>query len=79
MNSITGPIAGRARSGFRFARGTASANASRTIRRCTPSFRATPFTVPTPCSYSRRIASNNSTVALFLPIRPPPASSRCLA
>jgi len=29
-----------------------------TIRRCTPNFRATPLIVPTPCSYSRRIAEN---------------------
>jgi hypothetical protein len=42
---------------------------------CTPSFRATPFTVPGPCSYSRRICSNNSTVALFLAIRPTPRLS----
>jgi len=33
-------------------------------RRCTPSFRATPRTVPTPNSYSRRISSYRSTLAL---------------
>ncbi len=34
-------------------------------RRCIPSFFATPFMVPTPCSYSRRICSNNSTLTLL--------------
>ena len=38
--------------------------ASRTIRRCTPSFFATPAIVPMPNSYSRRICSNNSTFTL---------------
>ena len=36
----------------------------------TPNFRATPFIVPTPCSYSRRICSNNSTFCLLFN-RPP--------
>ena len=35
-----------------------------TIRRCAPSFLATPKIVPTPSKYSRRIFSNNSTLAL---------------
>ena len=52
------------RSGFLHRGGTACAIASRTIRRCTPSFRATPRIVPTPNSYSRRISSYNSTLAL---------------
>ena len=50
--------------------GSALLTASRTIRRCTPNFLATPTIVPTPCSYSRRICSNNRTLA--------PLSNRCL-
>jgi hypothetical protein len=38
--------------------------ASPTIRRCTPNFFATPVMVPMPNSNSRRICSNNSTLAL---------------
>src|ERR1700730_2314316 len=34
------------------------------MRRCTPNFRATPITDPTPNSYSRRICSYSSTLAL---------------
>ena len=44
--------------------GNALPIASRTIRRCTLSFLATPAIVPTPNSYSRRISSNSSTLAL---------------
>ncbi len=44
--------------------GNALLIASRTIRRCTPSFLATPAIVPIPNSYSRRICSYNSTFAL---------------
>ena len=44
--------------------GSALPIASRTIRRCTPSFLVTPTIVPTPNSYSRRISSNSSTLAL---------------
>ena len=46
--------------------GTALPIASRTIRRWTPNFRATPLIVPTPCSYSRRICSNSSTFLFLL-------------
>ncbi len=52
------------RSVFFLCAGTAWRTASRTMRRCTPSFRATPITDPTPNSYSRRICSYNSTLAL---------------
>ena len=38
--------------------------ASRTMRRCTFIFLATPAIVPTPNSYSRRISSNSSTLTL---------------
>src|SRR5271155_590696 len=44
--------------------GNALLIASRTIRRCTPIFLATPAIVPIPNSYSRRICSYNSTFAL---------------
>src|SRR3989442_6307046 len=64
MKGIAGASRGRLRSGFWRRAGPASPNASRTIRRCTPSFLATPKTVPTPNSYSRRISSNSSTLAL---------------
>ncbi len=43
--------------------GSAPFSASRTIRRCTLNFLATPTIVPTPCSYSRRTCSNNRTLA----------------
>ena len=46
-------------------RGMASPSASRTIRRWIPSFLATPLIVPSPYSYSRRICSNSSTLALL--------------
>src|ERR1051326_9214374 len=64
MNGVAGASRGRFRSGFLRRDGTAFPNASRTIRRCTPSFLATPRIVPTPNSYSRRISSNSSTLAL---------------
>ena len=54
----------RRRAGFLRGGGSALATASRTIRRCTPSLRATPLIVPTPNSYSRRISSNSSTLLL---------------
>jgi len=44
--------------------GKALAIASRTIRRCTFTFLATPAIVPPPNSYYRRISSNSSTLAL---------------
>jgi hypothetical protein len=40
------------------------------MRRCIPNFLAIPRIVPSPCSYSRRICSNSSTLAL-LSTRPP--------
>ena len=68
----------RGRSVFFRGFGNALPMASRTIRRCTPSFWATPAIVPTPNSYSRRICSNNSTLALQSnespPLRASPAS-----
>ena len=64
MKGIAGASRGRFRSGFFRRDGTALPNASRTIRRCTPIFLATPNTVPAPNSYSRRISSNSSTLAL---------------
>jgi hypothetical protein len=51
--------------------GSALPIASRTILRCTPSFLATPVIVPTPNSYSRRICSNSSTLALQSNESPP--------
>ena len=51
--------------------GNALPIASRTIRRCTLSFLATPRIVPIPNSYSRRICSNNSTLALQSNESPP--------
>ena len=47
------------------AAGIALESAFRTSRRCTPSFRATARIVPAPCSYSRRICSYSSTLALL--------------
>jgi hypothetical protein len=52
------------RSVFLRSAGTAFLTASRTIRRCTPNFRAIPITEPTPNSYSPRICSYSSTLAL---------------
>jgi hypothetical protein len=43
-----------------------------------PELRAIPRTVPSPCSYSRRICSNNSTFAL-LSNRPPVPGRRLLS
>lgn len=51
----------RGRSVFLRGFGNALPIASRTIRRCTPSFFAAPAIVPTPNSYSRRICLNKST------------------
>ena len=66
INPITGSSRGFFRFGLFLAGGTASPKAWRTIRRCTPSFRATPWIVPTPNSCSRRISSNNSTFDLLV-------------
>ena len=52
MKSMTGPTRGRLRFGAGFRTGTALLSASLTSRRCTPSFRATPWIDPAPNSYS---------------------------
>src|SRR5262249_21787384 len=70
IGPTSGPSRGRGRGAAACTRGTALPNASRTSRRCTPNFRATPWIVPSPNSYSRRISSNSSTVA-FLRFMPP--------
>src|SRR5450759_4815680 len=54
----------RGRSTFFRRAGNALPIASRTIRRCTFSFLATPAIVPMPNSYSLRICSNSSTFVL---------------
>jgi hypothetical protein len=64
MNPDTAAIFTCGRSVFFLRAGVALRTASRTIRRCTPSLRAIPIIVPAPNSYSRRICSNNSTLAL---------------
>ena len=64
INATAGAIFTDGRSVFFRRAGTAFRTASRTMRRCTPSFRATPITDPTPNSYSRRICSYSSTLAL---------------
>jgi len=65
MNPAAGPSFGLSRGAVLRGGGTAFATASRTIRRCTLNFRATPLILPTPCSYSRWICSNNSTFCLL--------------
>src|SRR6266568_3178691 len=65
MKAIAGSSFGRTLSTIFRSFGTASASASRTMRRWIPSFRATPLMVPTPNWYSRRIASNSSTSFLL--------------
>src|SRR5438034_4008369 len=72
MNAATGSSRGQGRTGGAFCRGTALCTASRPSRRCTPNFRATPWIVPRPNSYSRRICSNSSTVAFLRRISPLP-------
>src|SRR5664280_1190305 len=74
MNGIAGSSLGRALSTLIRSFGTASASASRTMRRWIPNFRATPLIVPTPNWYSRRIASNSSTS--FLLFKPSPSGTR---
>jgi hypothetical protein len=54
---VTGPRLGRARVGRFRSHGSALCSASRTIRRWTPSVRATPLIVPIPHSYSRLICA----------------------
>ncbi len=70
MNSRTGPSFGLLLAGTLRSGGIALANACRTIRRCVFNFLATPWIVPTPNRYSRRISSNSSTLRL-LSIGPP--------
>src|ERR1700683_5364723 len=65
INGTAGPSSGRSRSGTFRSAGIALASAFRTSRRCTPNFRATARIVPAPCSYSRRICSYSSTLALL--------------
>src|SRR5712692_6225331 len=65
INGIAAASLGRSRSGIFRSGGIALASALRTSRRCTPSFRATARIVPPPCSYSRRICSYSSTLALL--------------
>src|ERR1035437_3817268 len=76
MNGIAPASFGRSRSGIFRSRGIALARASRTIRRWTPNFLATPLIVPAPCSYSRRICSYNSTLALLFSKPYPPSGLR---
>src|SRR5437016_527651 len=64
IKGITACSFGCGRSVFLRGLGKALAIASRTIRRCTFTFLATPAIVPTPNSYSRRISSKSSTLAL---------------
>jgi len=73
MNSITGPSLGLFRTGILRSGGIALLSACRTIRRCTPNRLATPWIVPTPCRYSRRICSNSSTLHLLSIGLPVPA------
>src|SRR5437879_9879803 len=65
MKGMAGTSFGLARTALLRSRGRALPRASRTIRRWIPSFLATPWIVPVPCSYSRRICSNSSTLALL--------------
>lgn len=72
MKSATAPSFGFRRSGVFRSGGIALAYACRAIRRCTRNFFATPWIVPAPCAYSRRICSNSSTFAFLsigLPVR----------
>src|SRR5947209_7127198 len=64
MNGIAAVIFQCGRSTFFRGTGSALEIASRTMRRCTFSFFATPAMVPMPNSYSLRICSNNSTFDL---------------
>src|SRR5437667_537709 len=64
IKGITACSFGCGRSVFLRGLGKALAIASRTLRRCTFTFLATPAIVPTPNSYSRRISSKSSTLGL---------------
>src|ERR1035438_3779408 len=65
INGIAGASFGRSRSGTFRSAGIALASARRTSRRCTPNFRDTARILPEPCSYSLRICSYSSTLALL--------------
>jgi hypothetical protein len=64
MNAIAATSFRRGLATFFRGLGKALPTASRTIRRCTPNFLATPTIVPVPNSYSLRICSNSSTFDL---------------
>jgi hypothetical protein len=70
MNARTGPSFGLLRAGVLRTGGIALPSACRTILRCVFNFLATPWIVPAPNRYSRRISSNSSTLRL-LSIGPP--------
>src|SRR6266545_4646402 len=65
MKSRTASSFGELRCGVLRGAGKALLMASRTMRRWTLNFLATPEIVPTPNSYSRRISSNSSTLFLL--------------
>src|SRR5665213_1722937 len=65
INGIAGASFGCSRSGTFRSAGIALSSARRTSRRCTPNFRDTARIVPEPCSYSLRICSYSSTLALL--------------
>src|SRR4030095_11454770 len=65
MKSRTASSFGELRCGVFRGAGNALLMASRTMRRWTLNFLATPEIVPTPNSYSRRISSNSSTLFLL--------------
>src|SRR5262245_32837432 len=65
MNSRTRSSFGELRWGVLRGAGNALLMASRTMRRWTLNFLATPEIVPTPNSYSRLISSNSSTLFLL--------------
>src|ERR1039458_1021235 len=65
INGIAGASFGCSRSGTFRSAGIALSSARRTSRRCTPNFRDTARIVPGPCSYSLRICSYSSTLALL--------------
>src|SRR5580692_6273405 len=64
MNATATPNFQRGRCTFFRGAGKALPIASRTMRRCTFNFLATPEIVPTPNSYSLRICSKSSTFVL---------------
>ena len=70
MNSRTGSSFGLLLAGALRSGGIGLASACRTLRRWVFNFFATPWIMPTPNRYSRRISSNSSTLRL-LSIGPP--------